>query len=340
MNPVLTEQSAQPRRRGGQGLCRAARTAHGGLRVTADYFIYSKREQDVAPHPAPLAGAAGTVRRGKRGSRQDPPVSSGQPGPGRIGEPHLSFGVTLGPPENHRRATGGAVRDGLDRSPETPPLGKPRTATSRDGSGAEGRGVNHKSGLWRGFGGYLGGFEKKPQQQRSRRGSTSPAGGDGDALGIYFPSPRAATRDSQPPFTPSPPNPPPSGGSQQGRTGTRSDPIARPRRSEPEPALSRLPGSSRKNSPPLWARVESVKSLGGRKIGIFFHLCRPGTETCQEKGRNRQPRVGHQLRPQPRDLANGNTNISRHIPIFQAPCVKISHQNNKISLKVFLKIGC
>lgn len=53
LNLVLTEQSAQPQRREGQGLCCAAPAWNGGVRVTADDAIYSEREKDLAPHPAP-----------------------------------------------------------------------------------------------------------------------------------------------------------------------------------------------------------------------------------------------------------------------------------------------
>ena len=131
LNLVLTEQLlAQPRRRGGQGLC-DTNGVRGGVRVTADDAIYSECEKDLAPHPAPAGcNPRSWAKRQKHwegekafplGKVQPPgdlPLSSGlgwrrsrAPGCsvlelGGIVQPNLSFGVTLGPPENHGTATG------------------------------------------------------------------------------------------------------------------------------------------------------------------------------------------------------------------------------------------
>lgn len=165
----------------------------------------------------------------------------------------------------------------------------------------------------------------------------------------------AGISDSQHPFTPSPPHPPPVGGSQQGGNRPRTH-IAIPSRSlslynhdasNPTPGYHST-GNPQKN-PTLQARVERVKSLGRTRIWISTTdlYVSTGLELKRTNGTDETPNLGsaassdcsqamRQQSPSPTDT-NPNANTSHHIPIFQAPCITISHQNNEIPLNFFSK---
>lgn len=116
-------------------------------------------------------------------------------------------------------------------------------------------------------------------------------------------------------------------------------------------ALNPTPGDHSTGNPPknptLQARVECVKSLRRTRIWISTTdlYISTGLELKRTNRKDETPNLGsaassdcsqamRQQNPSPTDT-NRNANTSHHIPIFQAPCIAISHQTNEIPLKVF-----
>lgn len=157
---------------------------------------------------------------------------------GRIVQPNLSFGVTLGAPENHGRAMGGEGCSGrwhgLDRSPEMPLsslMVEESLRTARILGYLRSRKLRCESQVCtpEGFWCLFRKIWERATAAEDREGQQPVLRVGREMLPLAFtflmashpshrgcrpprPPPAAASSDAQHPFTPSPPNPPPSGG--------------------------------------------------------------------------------------------------------------------------------